>query len=181
MNQLVILGRDGVINQVIEGGVQSAEQFEPIPGSLEAIARLNHSGFHIAVATNQPGLARGQIDIEAVNAIHSRMHQLLSRVGGHIDGLFICPHDADAQCQCRKPGRGLLDEISHRFQTPLEQSLLIGDELSDIEAAMAVNCPSILVLTGKGQVAAACLPDGSDIPMADNLAQAVEKLLRPWS
>ena len=179
MNQLVILGRDGVINLVIEGGVQSAEQFEPIPGSLEAIARLNHSGFHVAVATNQPGVARGQIDIEAVNAIHSRMHQLLSRVGGHIDGLFICPHDDDAQCQCRKPGRGMLDEISKRFQTPLDEALLIGDELSDIQAAMAVNCPSVLVLTGKGQATVDYLPDNAGIPVADNLAQAVEKLLRP--
>jgi D-glycero-D-manno-heptose 1,7-bisphosphate phosphatase len=119
------------------------------------------------------------MDLETLDAIHARMHQLLSRVGGHIDGLFICPHETGTECSCRKPGRALLDEISRRFLTPLDQAHLIGDDLADIQVATEVGCPPILVRTGRGMATLAALPENANVQVAENLAHAVELLLHP--
>lgn len=177
MPQLVILGRDGVINRTVPRGVLSPDDFIPLPGSLEAIARLNHAGIPVAVTSNQPALADGSLTIETLNAVHGRLQQLLARVGGHVDGLFTCPHAPDSDCDCRKPRIGMLEEITARFDTPPGDSVMIGDDLVDIEAGRRAGAAVMLVRTGRGEETAQRL--GEDVPFtADDLADAVEQLLR---
>jgi D-glycero-D-manno-heptose 1,7-bisphosphate phosphatase len=149
--KLIILDRDGVINFDSTEYIKSAAEWKPIPGSLEAIARLNHAGYHVVVATNQSGIGRGLFEVAALNAIHEKMHKALAHVGGRIDAVFFCPHAQDAGCNCRKPKPGLLEEIAHRFNTELAGVPFIGDSLRDLQAAAAVEAQAILVLTGKGR------------------------------
>jgi len=179
MSQLVILGRDGVINQVVEGGVLSPEDFQAIPGSLEAIARLNHAGLHIAVATNQPGIARNLLNIETLDEIHARLQQLLARVGGHLDGIFICPHDSTEKCDCHKPATGLLRAISERFSSPLGETPFIGDDPADMDAARNAGAIPMLVRSGRGIATLKTLPDDEAVFVSEDLAHAVEHLLSP--
>jgi D-glycero-D-manno-heptose 1,7-bisphosphate phosphatase len=149
--KLVILDRDGVINFDSPEYIKSPAEWKPIPGSLEAIARLNHAGYHVVVATNQSGIGRGLFEVAALNAIHEKMHKALGQVGGRIDAIFFCPHGQDAGCTCRKPKPGLLEEIAHRFNTELTGVPCIGDALRDLQAAAQVEAQPILVLTGKGK------------------------------
>ncbi len=179
MTQLVILGRDGVINQVVDGGVLSPEQFQPIPNSLEAIARLNHAGIPVAVASNQQALADNCLSIEQLNGIHAHLQQLLSRVGGHIDGLFVCPHANSEHCGCRKPATGMLTEIASRFGVSLDQAVMIGDDPGDIEAARQSGATPVLVRTGHGaQTLDGPVSSTETLFVADDLAHAVEHLLQ---
>lgn len=149
--KLIILDRDGVINFDSTEYIKSPDEWKPIPGSLEAIARLNQDGYHVVVATNQSGVGRGLFEVAALNAIHDKMHKALAHVGGRIDAVFFCPHAQEADCNCRKPKPGLLEEIAHRFNTELEGVPFIGDSLRDLQAAVQVNAQPILVLTGKGK------------------------------
>ena len=158
--KLVILDRDGVINYDSAEFIKKPAEWKPIPGSLEAIARLNQDGYRVVVATNQSGIGRGLMDMAALNAIHDKMHKALGQAGGRIDAVFYCPHALEADCGCRKPKPGLLQDIAHRFNTELAGVPCIGDSLRDLEAAAAVGAQPILVLTGKGAqtVAAGGLP-----------------------
>ena len=149
--KLIILDRDGVVNRDSEQFIKSPDEWRPIPGSLEAIARLNHAGFRVVIATNQSGIGRGLFEMAMLNAIHEKMHKALALVGGRIDALFYCPHTADAGCECRKPRTGMLKEIGVRFGVDLAGVPCIGDSLRDLEAADAVGGQPILVLTGKGE------------------------------
>ena len=149
--KLVILDRDGVINVDSAEFIKSADEWKPIPGSLEAITRLNHAGYHVVVATNQSGIGRGLFEVAALNSIHDKMHKALAHMGGRIDAVFFCPHAQEADCNCRKPRPGLLEEIAHRFNTELDGVPFIGDSLRDLQAATQVNAQPILVLTGKGK------------------------------
>jgi D-glycero-D-manno-heptose 1,7-bisphosphate phosphatase len=149
--RLIILDRDGVINRDSEQFIKTPDEWRPIPGSLEAIARLNHAGFRVVIATNQSGIGRGLFEMATLNAIHEKMHKALALVGGRIDALFYCPHTADAQCECRKPKTGMLREIGVRFGVDLAGVPCIGDSLRDLTAAEAVGAQPILVLTGKGE------------------------------
>ncbi len=149
--ELVILDRDGVINEDSDEYVKTPAEWKPISGSLEAISRLNQEGFRVVVASNQSGIARGLFDIDALNAIHDKMHAELSRLGGHVDAVFFCPHGPDDGCRCRKPLPGLLEEISVRFRIELTKVPVIGDSLRDLLAARTVGATPILVRTGKGQ------------------------------
>lgn len=148
--KLVILDRDGVINYDSPSHIKSPEEWKPIPGSLEAIARLSQADFRVAVATNQSGVGRGLFEMATLNAIHDRMHRAVGLAGGRIDAVFYCPHAQEANCTCRKPKPGLLEDIARRFNTPLKDVPCIGDSLRDLEAAAAVGARPILVLTGKG-------------------------------
>ncbi len=148
--KLVILDRDGVINQDSASYIKSPDEWKPIPGSLEAIARLTQAGYHVVVATNQSGIGRGLFEMATLNAIHDKMHRAASQAGGRIDAVFYCPHSQDANCSCRKPRTGLLDEIGRRFGASLKDVPFIGDSNRDLEAAVAVGARPILVLTGKG-------------------------------
>lgn len=177
MQRLIILDRDGVINQDKGTFVTRVEDWLPIPGSLEAITRLNQNGFKVAVATNQSCVGRGLIGIDTLNAIHARMHQMLSRVGGHIDGIFVCPHTPEENCDCRKPNPGLYQAIGHRFDASLHGVPVIGDSLRDLQAAQAVDALPLLVKTGHGLATLNELPAFPPQHCFDDLAHAVEHVL----
>ena len=176
--KLVILDRDGVINQDSAAYIKTPDEWKPIPGSLEAIALLNQAGYRVLVATNQSGVGRGLFEMATLNAIHDKMHRALGLVGGRVDGIFYCPHAQDAGCDCRKPKPGLLEEISRRFGVSLEGVPFIGDSLRDLQAATAVGAQPVLVLTGKGKMTRKDgeLPEGTVVH--DDLAAAVHSLLQ---
>ena len=147
--KLVILDRDGTINEDRDDYVKSADEWVPLPGALEAIARLNHAGWHTVIASNQSGLGRGLFDMAALNAMHAKLNQMLSRVGGRIDAVFFCPHAPDDQCGCRKPLPGLFEQIGERYGVNLKDVPVVGDTLRDLQAGLAVGCEPHLVRTGK--------------------------------
>lgn len=149
--KLIILDRDGVINHDSEAFIKSPEEWKPIPGSLEAIARLNQWGYRAVVATNQSGVGRGLFDMATLNAIHDKMIKAAAQAGARIEAVFFCPHAADTGCECRKPKSGMLREIAHRYNTDLTGVPAVGDSLRDLQSAAAVGATPILVLTGKGE------------------------------
>jgi D-glycero-D-manno-heptose 1,7-bisphosphate phosphatase len=176
--KLVILDRDGVINDDSDDYIKSADEWRPLPGSLEAIAKLNHFGFKVAVATNQSGLARGLFSIDELNAIHHKLHQELDRIGGHLECIVFCPHGPNDGCACRKPKPGLLLQIKERLGVELENVPVIGDSMRDIISAQAVGAYPILVKTGKGhRTLTQNASKLSDIAVLPNLAAAVETIL----
>ena len=149
--KLVIVDRDGVINRDSEQYIKSPREWQPIAGSLEAIARFTQAGFRVVVATNQSGVGRGLFDMATLNAMHDKMHKAVNQLGGRIDAVFFCPHAADANCECRKPNPGMLLEIGRRMNVTLDGVPLVGDGLRDLQAAAAVGALPVLVLTGKGR------------------------------
>ncbi|WP_428622907.1 D-glycero-beta-D-manno-heptose 1,7-bisphosphate 7-phosphatase [Sedimenticola sp.] len=175
--KLIILDRDGVINDDSDAFIKSPDEWNPIPGSLSAIAKLNQAGYRVAVATNQSGLARGLFTIDELNAIHKKMHLAVASEGGRIDGIFFCPHGPESACDCRKPKPGLLQQIAERFYTNLEGIPCIGDSLRDLQAAQAVGATPILVRSGKGLKTAADPQLDPAIPIYNNLSEAVAALL----
>ncbi len=175
--KLIILDRDGVVNFDSDQFIKTPEEWKPIPGSLEAIARLNQAGYRVVLATNQSGIGRGLFDMATLNTIHDKMHKTLAQAGGRIDALFFCPHTADSKCECRKPKPGMFEEISKRFNMELDGVPAIGDSLRDLQAAAAMGAQPILVRTGKGEktLAAGGLPE--DTPVFADLAEAVQHLI----
>ena len=149
--KLIVLDRDGVINYDSDQFIKSPDEWRPIPGSLEAISRLNHAGFRVVVATNQSGLGRGLFDMATLSAINDKMHKALAHLGGRIDALFYCPHTADSACECRKPKPGMFTEIGNRFGVDMTGVPCVGDSVRDLQAAAAVEAQPILVLSGKGE------------------------------
>lgn len=149
--KLVILDRDGTINADSAEYIKTVEEWRPVPGALEAIARLNHAGWHVVVASNQSGLGRGLFEVQELNDIHTKMHQQLAEVGGRIDAVFYCPHAPDDACHCRKPASGLFEQIGERYGIQLKGVPAVGDSARDLVAAAAVGCEPHLVLTGKGE------------------------------
>jgi D-glycero-D-manno-heptose 1,7-bisphosphate phosphatase len=149
--KLVILDRDGTINVDSDEFIKTPDEWTPLPGALEAIARLNHAGWHVAVASNQSGLGRGLFDVASLNAIHAKMHKALGAVGGRIDAVFYCPHSPDEGCQCRKPAPGLFEQIGERFGVDLRTTHVVGDTVRDLQAGTTVGCQPHLVLTGKAE------------------------------
>lgn len=147
--RLVILDRDGTINEDSAEFVKSPSEWQPLPGALEAIARLNHAGWHVVVATNQSGLGRGLFDMASLNAMHAKMHSMLAAVGGRVDGIFYCPHAPDEGCHCRKPEPGLFEQIAERYGVELDGVPAVGDSQRDLVAAVSAGCEPHLVLTGK--------------------------------
>ena len=163
--KLVVLDRDGTINRDSDQSILSPAEWQPLKGSLEAIARLTQSGHRVVVATNQSGLARGLFDMTTLNAIHDAMQRAVHQAGGRIDAIFFCPHANDADCACRKPKPGMLLEIGRRLNVPLADVPVVGDALRDLQAAAAVGARPVLVLTGKGRKtrAAGGLPPGTEV------------------
>ena len=147
--KLIILDRDGTINEDRDDFVKSPDEWVPLPGALEAIARLNHAGWHTVIATNQSGIGRGTFDMATLNAMHLKMNQLLAKQGGRIDAVFFCPHGPDEACTCRKPLPGLFEQIGERFGASLRGVPVVGDSLRDMQAGLAAGCKPHLVLTGK--------------------------------
>ncbi len=149
--KIIVLDRDGVINEDSDEYIKSADEWEPVPGSIEAIASLTQAGYTVVVVTNQSGLARGLFDITQLNAIHNKMHQHVNKAGGRIGAVFFCPHAPGDDCDCRKPKPGMLHSVMERLETDLTGVPVVGDSLRDLQAAMAVGAMPVLVLTGKGQ------------------------------
>ena len=178
--KLVILDRDGTINRASDEFVKSPDEWHPLPGSLEAISRLNHAGFHVVLATNQSGLGRGLFDMAALNAVHSHMVKMVAAAGGRIDAIFYCPHAPDEGCTCRKPAPGLLHQIQERYGIDLHGVPYVGDSLRDMQAAHAAGCAPHLVLTGRhpdvqGQALPATFPAQTQVHA--NLSAFVDHLL----
>ena len=148
--KLIILDRDGVINFDSDQFIKSPEEWKPIPGSLEAIARLCQANYRVVVATNQSGIGRGLFDMSTLNAIHDKMHKACALTGGRIDAVFFCPHTGEADCACRKPKSGMIEEIAERYNINLQGVPAVGDSLRDLEAAGRLGAQPYLVLTGKG-------------------------------
>ena len=176
--KLVILDRDGVLNYDSAEFIKSAAEWRPLPGSLEAVARLNQAGWRVVIATNQSGIGRGLFDITTLNAIHDRMHKALAQAGGRIEAIFYCPHTQEMGCECRKPKPGLFLDIARRYGVDLKGTPCIGDSRRDLEAAAAVGGRPMLVRTGKGErtLADGDLPPGTEV-FAD-LAAAAGAVIR---
>ncbi|WP_076998517.1 D-glycero-beta-D-manno-heptose 1,7-bisphosphate 7-phosphatase [Variovorax sp. KK3] len=151
--KLVILDRNGTLNVHREDFVKSDIEWTPLPGALEAVARLNHAGWHVVIASNQSGLGRGLFDVASLNAMHAKMHKMLSAVGGRVDAVFYCPHSPDENCECRKPRPGLFLQIAERYGVDLVNVPVAGDSLRDMQAGASAGCEPHLLLTGMG---AAC-------------------------
>ena len=149
-NKVVILDRDGVINEDSDNFIKSADEWIPIEGSLEAISRLKKAGFIVAVATNQSGLARKLFDQHALQAMHDKMNGLLAQQGASVDSIVFCPHGPDDNCSCRKPNPGMLLQICKQFDIKPGDTLFVGDTFTDMQAASMAGCRPVLVKTGKG-------------------------------
>lgn len=173
----IILDRDGVINYDSDLYIKSPAEWLPIPGSLEAIAKLNRYGFHVLIATNQSGVARGYYDIEMLDQIHEKLMQELAAVGGYVEEIFFCPHHPDDHCDCRKPKPGLLYQIEKKYPLKLHDTYFIGDSYVDVQAAQAAGCKPILILTRKGQMALEKYPELLNTTCFDSLAQAADYVL----
>lgn len=159
--KLVILDRDGTINEDSAEFVKSADEWLPLPGAMDAIARLNHGGWHVVVASNQSGLGRGLFEVTDLNDIHAKMHSMLAASGGRIDAVFYCPHAPSEGCHCRKPEPGLFEQIADRYGFSLKNVPVVGDSARDLVAGVAVGCEPHLVLTGKAAAyKGQSLPDG---------------------
>jgi D-glycero-D-manno-heptose 1,7-bisphosphate phosphatase len=176
--KLIILDRDGVINEDSDGYIKSPEEWLPIPGSLEAIARLTRAGYRVAVATNQSGVARGLFDMDTLQRIHDKMRRAVAAAGGEIAAIFFCPHGPDEVCGCRKPQPGLLREIAAHFNMNLGGVPAVGDSLRDIQAAQAVGAKPILVRTGNGESTVKRGEGLAGVDIYADLAAAVDALLR---
>ena len=147
----IILDRDGVINHNSDQYIKSPDEWIAIPGSLEAIAQLNRTGFRVIIATNQSGVARGYYDMAVLDTIHEKMISELAAVGGYIEEIFFCPHHPEEHCLCRKPKPGLFQQIQRKYPVCLADTLFVGDSYSDVQTAFAAGCKPVLVLTGNGQ------------------------------
>jgi len=175
--KLIILDRDGVINQDSAAFVKSPDEWVALPGSLAAIARLSQAGYTVVVASNQSGLARGLFDMATLNAIHAKLHREVAQAGGVVDAIFLCPHGPDDGCACRKPLPGMYYDIAHRYDTSLAGVPSVGDSLRDLQAAAAAGCSPWLVLTGNGaKTRQGELPPGTRI--ANDLSAVADTLLQ---
>ncbi|ROT45938.1 D-glycero-beta-D-manno-heptose 1,7-bisphosphate 7-phosphatase [Pusillimonas sp. NJUB218] len=175
--KLAIIDRDGVINHDSDAYIKSPDEWIPIPGSLEAIARLSQAGWRVVVATNQSGLARGLYSVETLNAIHAKLRYELAQVGGQVDAIFICPHGPDDGCECRKPKSGMFLDIAKRYDISMQNVPAVGDSWRDLQAAANIGCATWLVLTGNGRKTwdKGDLPSGTQV--RENLAEVVDAWL----
>jgi D-glycero-D-manno-heptose 1,7-bisphosphate phosphatase len=176
--KMIILDRDGVINHDSPAFIKSPAEWIPIPGSLEAIARLNQADYRVVVASNQSGIARELFDMSTLNAIHQKMHSAAQQVGASVDAIFFCPHAAIDNCDCRKPKPGMFEEIAKRFKVSLKGVPTVGDSLRDLQAGFISGCTPYLVLTGKGEKTSQTggLPPGTQV--FPDLAAMVDALLK---
>lgn len=178
MNKLVILDRDGVINQDSDNFIKSANEWQPIPGAIEAIAKLTQAGFTVAVATNQSGLARGLFGLPELEAMHQKMHTLVQQAGGKISHVAYCPHGPDDQCQCRKPKPGMVHQIEAATGISAKGAWFVGDKFADLQCGWAAGCTSILVKTGKGEMTLQThAKDLKEVNLSKDLEQAVDFIL----
>lgn len=176
-NRLIVLDRDGVINEDSYDYIRSPDEWIPLPGSLAAIAALGRLGYRVYVATNQSGIARGLYTHDTLNEIHDKMLAAVREAGGDLEGIFYCPHGPEDDCDCRKPQPGLLHRIEQASGLSLAGCPYVGDKLADLEVARAVDARPILVRTGYGEQTLAALSSTADIEVFADLAAYVESLV----
>lgn len=174
--RIIILDRDGVINEDSDDYIKSPEEWHPIPGSLEAIELLGQRGYRIFVLTNQSGIARGYFTETVLSEIHQKMRNLVESRGGSIEAILHCPHGPEDFCSCRKPKPGLFESLREKYQIDLEGVPAIGDSFRDLEAARAVGASPMLVETGKGLRTLKHHPE-INVPVFSNLYEAVQFIL----
>ncbi len=174
----ILLDRDGVINADSDAYVKSLDEWHPLPGAIEAMARLYHAGHRLAVLTNQSGLARGLFGLRALEAMHRRLVRLLAAHGARLEAIYFCPHGPEDGCRCRKPAPGMFQRLlAERCLTP-SRCLAIGDSARDIEAAEAAGIEALLVRSGKGERTLAARPDlARRLPVFADLAEAASWIL----
>ncbi len=177
MKKIVILDRDGVVNFDSLEYIKSPDEWQAIPGSLEAIAQLNRAGYHVIIVTNQSGIARGFYDLATLDQIHEKLIRELAAVGGHVDEILFCPHHPEVGCECRKPRPGLLYQIKEKYSVNLADTFFIGDSWTDMQVACTAGCKPILVLTGNGKKTLAEHPELTAIPSVADLAAAAQYIL----
>ncbi len=175
--KLILLGRDGVINQPANSCIKSPQEWIPIKGSLEAIAQLSRAGYRIVVITNQPGIGDGELDIRTLNSIHEKMHQQLNVLGGTIESILFCPHRVEDNCDCRIPRAGLLLDLQIRLNISLLNIPFVGDSIADVQAAREVNAAPILVRSGYGEDTLSHASGLDGIPVYNNLSEYTAQLL----
>jgi len=175
--KFIILDRDGVINEDSDDYVKSAEEWYPISGSLEAIAKLKQAGYTVVIATNQSGIGRGLFGFEEFEEMCEKMDVMLDQVGGYIDGIFLCPHAPEDGCDCRKPLPGMFEQIAGEFDMDLSGVPIVGDSLRDLQAGQAVGCTPYLVKTGKGERTIAKGEGLEGVVIFEDLAEFVDQLL----
>jgi D-glycero-D-manno-heptose 1,7-bisphosphate phosphatase len=178
--KLVILDRDGVINEDSDDYIKTLDEWIPVAGSIDAIAHLSRAGYRIGVATNQSGLARGYFDEITLANMHALLCELVEEAGGQVDTICYCPHGPDEGCHCRKPAPGLLEQISAELQLPVRGAWYVGDTAKDIELALASGCRPLLVRTGKGKQTEARLEATmrANVTIVDDLVAAAAHILR---
>jgi len=175
--KIIILDRDGVINQDSDGYIKSPEEWIPIPGSLEAIAELNRAGYQVVVITNQSGIGRGYYSEEMLQKIHAKMEKALEQVGGKIEKIYYCPHAPEENCNCRKPKTALFEQVAHDFDVDLKDVFFVGDKFQDFQAAKNAGCKFILVQTGYGVEAIKRLAHERTARIAKNLTDAIRQII----
>ncbi len=175
--KLVVLDRDGVINHDSVDYIRSVAQWRPLPGSVDAIARLSHAGHRVAIATNQSGIGRGLFGYHELAGIHREMLRVVALAGGRIDGVFFCPHTPDDRCDCRKPKAGLYGQIARYFGVSFDGVKSVGDSLRDLDAARAAGADPVLVRTGNGVDSEAQLGPEPGLPVFDDLQAFVANYL----
>ncbi|MCC7516292.1 MAG: D-glycero-beta-D-manno-heptose 1,7-bisphosphate 7-phosphatase [Pseudomonadales bacterium] len=180
--KLVILDRDGVINEDSDAFVKSVDEWIPIDGSIDAIARLCEHGFVVAVATNQSGIGRGLFSETALEAMHEKMLDLVHDAGGDIATIAYCPHTPEDYCDCRKPQSGLFDQIANTLGCDLDGAFVVGDSLRDLQAGMARGCQPVLVRTGKGEKTEKKIAEDEsgefdEVAVFDHLLEAADYLI----
>ena len=177
---LIILDRDGVLNEDSDAFVKSVDEWIPLTGSAEAVARLRKAGHTVTVATNQSGLARGYFTLADLEAMHAKMTALAEQQGGSFAHIAFCPHGPDDGCDCRKPLPGLIRQAEEALGIPAEGAWMVGDSIRDLEAGLAAGCQVALVRTGKGRSSEAKLaqtPELENAPVFDDLAAFTDWLL----
>ena len=178
MAKMIIIDRDGVINQDADDYIKSEDEWVPLPGSLEAISRLKKAGYLVTVATNQSGISRGLYSEQTLQKMHDKMGRMLAARGASVDGVFYCPHGPEANCICRKPKPGLLFQIAKQFDIDLSETYFVGDNISDIKAAEMASAKPVLVRTGKGEYVMQHHPEALNVPVYDDLAHFVRETLK---
>ena len=184
MRKWLILDRDGVINHDSDQFIKNPDEWQPIAGSLEAMAALNLAGYRIVVITNQSGIARGLFDLDTLTQIHRKFKTLLKSCGGEVEHIYFCPHGPDDHCECRKPKSGLFHQFAQDYDLSLESIYAVGDSIRDLEAALGAGARAVLVRTGKGKNSEASIaaPKGDqrlkNLPVFDNLSQFSQTLLK---
>ena len=177
MTKLILLDRDGVINIDSPEYIKSPSEWHAIPGSLDAIAKLRNAGYLVAICSNQSGVARGKLSDADLDAVHEKMLAALARAGGDLNAAYYCRHHPSHDCECRKPKPGMLRAAMQELQAPPQQTLFVGDTVSDVQAALAASCRPVLVRTGKGATAEQQAVALTELPVFEDLAEFAEKLL----